>query len=92
MVRRRLLRRARTQLDAVRLGRASQSGATSEPRSRLAPWFLVAAFVALVGGFVDADYRAWIWLASLVIDVVGTLTVARAEWMCRRHTSPSASR
>jgi low temperature requirement protein LtrA len=51
----------------------------------LAPWFLVAALVALVGGFVDADYRAWVWLASLVIDVVGTLTVARLEW----HVSPS---
>ena len=47
---------------------------------QLAPWFLVAAFVALLGGFVDPDYRAWVWLASLVIDVVGTLTVARAEW------------
>ena len=52
---------------------------------RLAPWFLVAALVALAGGFVDPDYRAWVWLASLVIDVVGTLTVARAEW----HISPS---
>ncbi len=29
---------------------------------------------------MDPDYRAWFWLASLVIDVVGTLTVARAEW------------
>ena len=52
---------------------------------RLAPWFVVAAVVALVGGFVDADYRAWVWLASLVIDVVGTLTVARVEW----RVSPS---
>jgi low temperature requirement protein LtrA len=52
---------------------------------RLTPWFLVAALVALVGGFVDADYRAWVWLASLVIDVVGTLTVARLEW----RVSPS---
>jgi low temperature requirement protein LtrA len=51
----------------------------------LAPWFLVAALVALIGGFVDPDYRAWVWLASLVIDVVGTLTVARGEW----HISPS---
>ena len=30
---------------------------------RLAPWFLVAAFVTLVGGFVDSDLRAWVWLA-----------------------------
>jgi low temperature requirement protein LtrA len=52
---------------------------------RLAPWFLVAALVALVGGFVDSDYRAWVWLASLVIDIVGTLTVARLEW----RVSPS---
>ena len=48
--------------------------------ARLTPWFLLAALVALVGGFADPDYRAWIWLASLVIDVVGTLTVARGEW------------
>jgi low temperature requirement protein LtrA len=53
--------------------------------ARLAPWFLVAALVALAGGFVDADYRAWVWLASLIIDVVGTFTIARVEW----HVSPS---
>lgn len=47
---------------------------------KLAPWFLVAALVALVGGFVDPELRAWVWLLSLVIDVVGTLTVARAGW------------
>jgi low temperature requirement protein LtrA len=53
--------------------------------ARLSPWFLIAALVALAGGFVDPDYRAWVWLASLVIDVVGTLTVASLEW----HVSPS---
>jgi len=52
---------------------------------RLAPWFLVAALVALAGGFADPQYRGWIWLASLVIDVVGTLRVARVEW----RVSPS---
>jgi low temperature requirement protein LtrA len=46
----------------------------------LAPWFIGAAAIALVGGFVDPDYRAWIWLASLAIEVVGALAVARAEW------------
>ena len=53
--------------------------------ARLSPWFLIAAFVALAGGFVDSEYRSWVWLASLVIDVVGTLTVANLEW----HVSPS---
>jgi low temperature requirement protein LtrA len=52
---------------------------------RLAPWFLLAALVALAGGFVDSDVRGWVWLGSLSIDVVGTLTVARAEW----RVSPS---
>jgi low temperature requirement protein LtrA len=51
----------------------------------LACWFVPAAVVALVGGFVDPDYRAWFWLASLVIDVFGALYVARAEW----RVSPS---
>jgi low temperature requirement protein LtrA len=53
--------------------------------ARLSPWFVLAAVIALIGGFADADYRAWIWLASLVIDVVGTLLVARADW----RVSPS---
>ena len=53
--------------------------------ARLMPWFLLAACVALAGGFVRVDYRGWVWLASLVIDIVGTLTVARVEW----HVSPS---
>ncbi len=52
---------------------------------RLGPWFLVAALVALAGGFVSSDVRPWVWLLSLAIDVVGTLTVARADW----RVSPS---
>jgi low temperature requirement protein LtrA len=51
----------------------------------LAVWFVPAAVVALVGGFVDPDYRSWFWLTSLVLDVVGALFVARAEW----RVSPS---
>jgi low temperature requirement protein LtrA len=53
--------------------------------ARLVPWFFVAACVALAGGFVAADMRGWVWLASLAIDVVGTLTVARVDW----RVSPS---
>ena len=65
-------------------------GVRDEPETfgvllRLTPWFFIAAFVALVGGFVDPDYRAWVWVASLVIDVIGTLTAARGDW----HVSPS---
>jgi low temperature requirement protein LtrA len=52
---------------------------------RLAPWFLLAALVALAGGFADGDTRTYVWLASLSIDVVGTLTVATANW----RVSPS---
>jgi low temperature requirement protein LtrA len=52
---------------------------------RLAPWFLGAALVALAGGFADGDTRTYIWTASLAIDVIGTLTVANANW----RVSPS---
>jgi low temperature requirement protein LtrA len=45
---------------------------------KLAPWFLVAPTVALVGGFVDGDARVALWTLSLAIDVVGTLTVGRS--------------
>lgn len=44
----------------------------------LAPWFLVAPAVALVGGFADGDARVALWTLSLALDVVGTLTVGRS--------------
>jgi low temperature requirement protein LtrA len=56
---------------------------------RLGPWFLMAAVVALAGGFVDSELRPWVWLASLAIDVTGTLTVARAGWKVSPPRSPS---
>jgi len=52
---------------------------------RLAPWFMAAALVALSGGFAEGDARVYLWLASLAIDVAGTLTVARAGF----RVSPS---
>ena len=45
---------------------------------RLAPWFLVAPTVALVGGFAEDPWRTSLWIASLAIDVVGTLFAARS--------------
>ncbi|HLE99338.1 MAG TPA: low temperature requirement protein A, partial [Gaiellaceae bacterium] len=46
----------------------------------LAPWFVAAALVALVGGFADGELRPWIWIASLAIDVAGTIVAGRARW------------
>ncbi len=46
---------------------------------RLAPWFLVAPTIALVGGFLDDPARTALWSASLVIDVLGTLYAARTR-------------
>jgi low temperature requirement protein LtrA len=40
---------------------------------RLAPWFLVAPTIALVGGLVDDPARTTLWVVSLAVDVVGTL-------------------
>jgi low temperature requirement protein LtrA len=40
---------------------------------RLAPWFLVAPVIALVGGFVDAPWRTTLWTISIAVDVIGTL-------------------
>jgi low temperature requirement protein LtrA len=58
---------------------------------RLTPWFVGAAALVLVGGFVDSDYRAWLWLASLVVEMIGALVVARASGRAgrRRDVSPS---
>jgi low temperature requirement protein LtrA len=45
---------------------------------QLAPWFLLAPAVVLVGGFVDDPARAWIWVVAIAIDVIGALSVGRA--------------
>jgi low temperature requirement protein LtrA len=42
---------------------------------KLAPWFLVAPGIVLVGGFVGDPARTWLWAAALVIDVGGALTM-----------------
>jgi len=47
---------------------------------KLAPWFLVAAGVALLGGFASTELRPWLWLLSLGLDVAGTLLASRDEW------------
>jgi low temperature requirement protein LtrA len=45
----------------------------------LAPWFLIAPFVAFVGGVVSStDLRTALWVVSLAIDVAGALGVGRA--------------
>jgi low temperature requirement protein LtrA len=45
---------------------------------RLAPWFLVAPTIVLVGGFVDDPWRTTLWAASLAIDVLGTQFAGRS--------------
>jgi low temperature requirement protein LtrA len=52
---------------------------------KLAPWFLLAPAVAVVGGLVDDPARTWIWLAAVAIDVVGALRVGSAGF----RVSPS---
>jgi low temperature requirement protein LtrA len=45
---------------------------------KLAPWFLVAPLVVLVGGFVDGNVRVSFWLAAAAIDIAGALNVRNA--------------
>ena len=44
---------------------------------RLAPWFLVAPTIVVVGGLVDDPARTTLWVVSLAVDVVGTLVAGR---------------
>jgi low temperature requirement protein LtrA len=52
---------------------------------KLAPWFLLAPAVAVVGGLLDDPARTWIWLAAIAIDVAGALNVGSAGF----RVSPS---
>jgi low temperature requirement protein LtrA len=44
----------------------------------LAPWFLLAPSMVLVGAFLDGDAQIVFWLSAVAIDVAGALRVAGA--------------
>ena len=50
---------------------------------RFVPLTVVAGLVALAGGFVDDPARTWIWLASLVIDLVAARAAEQGDWHIR---------
>ncbi|HEU0335188.1 MAG TPA: low temperature requirement protein A [Gaiellaceae bacterium] len=52
---------------------------------KLAPWFLVAPAIVLLGAFLDGDARTAVWGLSLAIDVGGALAVGTAGF----RVSPS---
>jgi low temperature requirement protein LtrA len=45
---------------------------------KLAPWFLVAPALVLLGGFLDGDARVVVWVLAVAIDVAGALNVGGA--------------
>ena len=45
---------------------------------KLAPWFLLAPAVVLLGGFLEGDARTIVWLAAAAIDITGALRVSDA--------------
>lgn len=60
--------------------------ATPERREvlwRFVPLTVVASVVAVVGGFVDDPARTWIWLGSLVIDLVASGAAQQGDWHIR---------
>ena len=52
---------------------------------KLAPWFLAAPAVVLLGGFLDGDARTAAWLAAAAIDIAGALSVAGAGFRVSAH-------
>ena len=44
------------------------------------PRILAGAVVVLIGGFLSADVRPWVWLAAVVINVVATGAVESNEY------------
>ncbi|MGI9647082.1 MAG: low temperature requirement protein A [Acidimicrobiia bacterium] len=48
------------------------------------PLATLAAAVALAGGFLGSGVRPWVWLVSLLIDLVATRAAERVDW----HMSP----
>jgi low temperature requirement protein LtrA len=61
----------------------SYRSASAERRkvvARFVPLTVVATLVAVVGGLVADPARTWIWLASLLIDLVAARAAERGDW------------
>ncbi|MCP4303986.1 MAG: low temperature requirement protein A [bacterium] len=41
---------------------------------------MAGSLLVLVGGFVSADYRAWFWVAAVVVNLLSALSVERYEY------------
>ena len=51
--------------------------------SRFVPVTLLASAVAVAGGFVADPARTWIWLASLLIDLVAARAAEQGDWQIK---------
>ena len=45
-----------------------------------APRVMVGSVLVLIGGFVSEDFRVWMWLAAVVVNLVSARAVERAEY------------
>ena len=54
---------------------------------RILSWCAVSGSLVLIGGFVHGPGRAWLWLAAVVIDVVGGFSQFWTPWLGRSETS-----
>ena len=44
------------------------------------PRVMVGSVLVLIGGFAAEDFRVWMWLAAIVINLAGSRAVERAEY------------
>ena len=51
--------------------------------SRFVPVTLLASAVAVAGGFVADPARTWIWLASLLIDLLAARAAGQGDWQIK---------
>ena len=51
--------------------------------SRFVPVTLLASMVAVAGGFVADPARTWIWLASLLVDLVAARAAEQGDWQIK---------
>jgi low temperature requirement protein LtrA len=61
------------------------AGLRDQPEHRAAlrtylPVAVLSPLVVLVGGFVDADMRVWVWLVAVAVDVASVAAAGRGEF------------
>jgi len=83
---------AALRLQGLGLSVSSTAGAGAAARSPMWRWTQLSMVLVVVGGVVEGPSRVWLWVAAVIIDLIGEYRQARAPSGVRQEVAHLAER